>query len=172
MRLLHIDARGIGAGYRVGIEHAASEVCVLSASDLPFGFTDIVAFQAQERRPSLAIGSKAHRASVLTGWGIKRRAAGFAFYLLRRALLGSGTPHDSQGTILIETALAKRLLPSVQSNDYFFSLEIVTLAMAEGVRPVELPVTLEANSGPSSVSLTSDSVALAKKTWQLRKRLR
>ncbi|HEX3110105.1 MAG TPA: hypothetical protein VHU41_13510 [Thermoanaerobaculia bacterium] len=170
MRLLHTDARGIGAGYRLGIEQANAEVCVLSASDLPFGFTDIDAFLALT--PRLAIGSKAHPDSVLAGWGVKRRAAGFAFYLLRRTLLGRGTPHDSQGTILIETALAKRLLPDVRSDDYFFSLEIVTLAIAQGVQAIELPVTLEANSGPSSVSLVNDSVQLAKKTWLLRKRLR
>lgn len=169
MRLLHTDARGIGAGYRLGIEHASADVCVLSASDLPFGFTDIDAFMALT--PRLAIGSKAHPGSVLTGWGAKRRAAGFAFYLLRRALLGRSTPHDSQGTIIIETVLAKQLLPSVAADDYFFSLEMVTLASENGIDPIEIPVTLESNTGNSSVHLLSDSWALAKKTWALRRRL-
>lgn len=171
-RFLHIDERGIGAGYRLGIEHSTAPWTVLSASDLPFGFSDVRAFVACDPRPSVAIGSKAHRDSKLPGWSAKRRAAGLAFYLLRRTLLGRKTPGDSQGTIVIETALAKRLLGDVKADDYFFSLEILTIAAARGFEPVELPVKLEDAGGSSSVSLVHDSIALARKTWALRRRLR
>lgn len=171
-RFLHVDERGIGAGYRLGIEHARAPWTILSASDLPFGFSDVRAFVELSPRSTVAIGSKAHRDSKLPGWSATRRAAGFAFYLLRRVLLGRATPGDSQGTIIIETELARRLLPEVESNDYFFSLEILTLAAEQGFVPIELPVQLEDTGGSSSVSLVRDSIALARKTWSLRRRLR
>jgi hypothetical protein len=170
--LLHTDGRGIGAGYRLGIANATGEYVVLSASDLPFGFTDVDAFQALDARPRLAIGSKAHPQSRLAGWGAARSLASFGFYALRRLLLGP-TPKDSQGTILVETSLARSVLAEVEADDYFFSLEIVTMCARRGQTvPVELPITLEAHDGASSVNLVSDSLKMARNTWRLRRRLR
>lgn len=174
-RLLHTDAKGIGAGYRIGIEAARERFVVLSASDLPFGFTDVDAFEAERNRGVeviVAIGSKAHRASRIAGYGWKRRAASKAFYLLRRTLLGRGTPQDSQGTIIAETALAQRIARQVRADDYFFSVEFLTLCARAGAAPLELPVELVREQGESSVHLLHDSIALAKQTWRLRQRLR
>ena len=168
-RLLHTDAKGIGAGYRLGIKHATEPYVVLSASDLPFGFTDVDAFRGHR----LAIGSKAHPRTQLPGYGFVRRAATRTFWLVRRAILGKSTPKDSQGTILIETALAKRVVDRVEADDYFFSLELVTLCIREeGVNAVELPVRYVPTGDASSVNLVSDTIEMVRKTWRLRRRLR
>jgi hypothetical protein len=169
-RLLHTPVKGIGAGYRLGIEAAREEFVVLSASDLPFGFSDVDAFML--RQPlRVAIGSKAHLQSRIPGYPWSRRAATVLFYLFRRLLLGPGTPRDSQGTIIAETALAQQIVKNVRADDYFFSLEFLTLCARMGIAPVELPVTLARHEGASSVRLWHDSVALAKQTWRLRRRL-
>ncbi len=166
-RLLHTDAKGIGAGYRLGIVEARQRFVVLSASDLPFGFTDIDAFVKQEGL-RLAIGSKAHPQTEMPGYSLLRRTATYVFWLVRRMILGRHTPKDSQGTIIIETGLAKQMVGRVLADDYFFSLELLTRCIRAGVAPVELPVRYEGGEGASAVHLVRDTIAMVKKTWQLR----
>ena len=162
-RLLHTDAKGIGAGYRIGIAEAREPFVVLSACDLPFGFSDVDAFGGHR----LAIGSKAHPRTQMPGYSLLRRLATFGFWLVRRALLGRATPRDFQGTILVETALARRVVGGIEADDSFFPLELITLCTCEGVTPVELPVRCAPPVGASSVDLE-----WVRKTWLLRRRLR
>jgi hypothetical protein len=170
-RLLHTDVKGIGAGYRIGIAEARGAFVILSASDLPFGFSDVEAFVAAGR-PRLAIGSKAHPDTKLPGYSPLRITATYAFWLVRRLLLGPSTPKDSQGTIIAHAELAKSLVQDVRSDDYFFSLELLTLSIHKGEKPIELPVRFEETGGKSSVRLVHDTIELVKKTWALRRRLR
>lgn len=171
-RLCHTDSKGIGAGYRLGIGQAREPYVVLSASDLPFGFTDVDAFRDLGETGVVAIGSKAHPRSDIADYTFQRRLASNAFYLVRRALLGRSTPRDSQGTVIAPTAVARSVTAAVQADDYFFSLEFLTLCLERGTRVIELPVTLDQENDESSVSLLRDSAVLFRKTWELRKRLK
>ena len=67
------SAKGYGNAMRHGIDLATGELLIITAADLPFGFSDLDAALALEPRPALMIGSKAHRDS---GWrvSLKRRA--------------------------------------------------------------------------------------------------
>jgi hypothetical protein len=93
--------------------------------------------------------------------------ASAGFYAVRKALLGSKTPGDSQGSIIIKTELAKSLIAEVQSNDYFFSLELATLAQRRGIRVVEVPIVLENHDGSTSVSLVKDGWSMFVRIWRL-----
>lgn len=161
-KLLHTDSAGIGAGYKLGIANATQSSCLLSASDLPFGFTDIESYNKLKSAARLAIGSKAHAQSKIAGYGLGRKIASFGFWALRSTFLSSKTPKDSQGTILIETELAKKLIKKSVYDNYFFSVELITLAQLEGIIPIEIPVVLENHDGESSVSIVRDSWSLAK----------
>ena len=163
------SARGMGSALRRGIALAAGDVLVLTAADMPFGFTDLDAYLACEPRPQLAIGSKAHTRSS-TRIPLRRRVMSEAFRLLRRALLGLRVG-DSQGTILIDAKLARALAPRLRCDDYLISTEIVSWATALGYTPVELPVTYVA-TGSSTVSPLRDSVRMARGLVALRGRLR
>lgn len=171
-KLLHTDDLGIGSGYKLGIENATQEVCILSASDLPFGFTDIESYNRANPRPQLAIGSKAHKNSRIRGYGLKRKIASYGFWAMRALFLSSQTPKDSQGTILIETSLAKRLIKQSVYNNYFFSVELITLAQVIGIKPVEIPVVLENHEGESSVSVWRDGWSLAQNLMTFSKRVK
>lgn len=160
--------QGLGYALRRGIELAAGDLVVLTASDLPFGFTDLEAYLATEPRPLLAIGSKAHPLSR-TRIPQARRAMSEAFRLLRRAVLGLRVG-DSQGTILLDAGLARRLLPHLRCGDFLISTEIVSWAVQLGIRPVELPITYVA-AGSSTVSPVRDSLRMARGLWSLRHRL-
>jgi hypothetical protein len=173
---LHTDVTGIGAGYALGIMNASQHYCLLSASDLPFGFTDLDSFYRHQRThgetPQLAVGSKADVDSAVGGYHLKRRAASWAFWVLRIALLGRQTPRDSQGTILIASTLAKALVRDCHCNDYFFSVELITLAQRRGVKVVELPVQLAQQNGKSSVSVVRDGWQLVRQLVRFSRRLK
>lgn len=178
VRLLTTPTKGIGAGYKLGIAAGREEFLVLSASDLPFEFTDLEAFRAWERThgrpPDVAIGSKGNPDSDLTpAYGFSRRLASRVFWLLRAAVLGFDTPKDSQGSILVRTTLARSLLPALEFDNYLFSLELVTLAQRRGHPVVELPIEIRHHEGgASSVSLLRDGARMARDLINLKRRLR
>ncbi len=171
VRLLDTTAKGIGAGYKLGIAAATEEFTILSADDLPFGWTDVEAFE-RVGRPDFAIGSKAHHESRLPHVTRIRRLSSFAFLALRRLLLGRETPGDSQGSFILRTSIAKRLLPDLVYDHYLSSLELATLHLSRGGRVVELPITSEDNPHPSSVSVVRDGLRMTKELVELRRRMK
>ena len=176
-QLLHTDRKGIGAGYKQGIRSASARFVVLSASDLPFGFSDLRSFLERRSQTGkcsqFSIGSKAHPGSRIGGYSFLRRLASIAFWQLRVLLLGPTTPRDSQGSLIVETALAKRLVDRCRHDNYFFSVEMITLAQREGIKLEELPIVLEHHhGGASSVSLLRDGYEMSKNLYNLRRRLK
>jgi hypothetical protein len=171
VRLLHTDAKGIGAGYKLGIREARADYVILSADDLPFGWSDLESFE-REGRPAFAVGSKAHPDSKLTGIEFRRRVVSFCFRTMRQLVLGRNTPGDSQGTLIVESPLAKRLEPELVYDDYLFSLEFATMHLARGGKVIELPVVYEHIPHPSSVSVVRDGVRMGKELLAIRLRIR
>lgn len=171
VRLFHTDAKGIGAGYKLGIHEAGEEFVILSADDLPFGWTDLDAFEGAGR-PDFAIGSKGHPRSVVAGIKPIRRFATFAFLSVRRLLLGWNTPVDSQGTLILRTSVARELASELVYDHYLCSLELATLHLQGGGKVVELPVAIEMSGRPSSVSVITDGLHMTKELVDLRRRLR
>lgn len=159
---------GMGNALRRGIAIATGDILVLSAADLPFGFTDLDALLATDPRPRLAIGSKAHRRSR-TRIPAVRRTMSQAFRLLRFAVLGLRV-RDSQGTILIDAQLAREIAPHLRCGDFLISTEIIAWGARLGATPVELPITYIATPG-STVSPLSDSLRMARGLFALRHRL-
>lgn len=171
VRLLDTDAKGIGAGYKLGIGAAREEFVILSADDLPFGWTDVKAFE-RAGSPDFAIGSKAHPESRLHGVVLIRQLSTLVFRLLRVLVLGRRTPGDSQGSLIIRTALAKRLAADVVSDHYLASLELATLHLERGGTVVEVPITNEHYPHPSSVSVGRDGWRMFKELVELRRRVK
>ena len=166
-RLLHTPDRGIGAGYKLGIREAREPWVILSASDLPFGFSDVEAFMtiAATLSPSeadnlVALGSKLHKDSTVKGYGLLRRSMSWVFYLARLLCLGRHTPRDSQGTVLVNTALAARISSLVQTDDFFFTPMFVARAHQNGCAICEVPVTYFARGDASSVGVVKDSLTM------------
>ncbi len=171
VRLLDTPAKGIGAGYKLGIREAREEFVILSADDLPFGWSDLDAFE-RAGRPDFAIGSKAHPGSQIAGVSAKRRLSSFAFLTLRRVLLGRHTPGDSQGSLMLRTVVAQRLLPELVYDHYLVSLELATLHLERGGSVVEVPIVFDNDPHPSSVSVVRDGLRMAKELVELRRRVK
>ena len=173
---LHTETKGLGAGYRLGIKHAGQPYLLLSASDLPFGLSDLDSFYEYQslfdETPRFAIGSKGQKESVIEGNYLGRRALSYVFWLLRVIFLGRQTPRDSQGTLLIEASLAKELVTRSAYEDYFFSLELISLAQQRGIRIIELPIYYRPGGAASSVLLLRDGWKMAKQLLELSRRMK
>jgi len=170
VRFLDTPAKGIGAGYKLGIAAAREEFVVLSADDLPFGWSDIEAFE-RDGRPDFAIGSKAHPASKLAARSLRRNLSTLAFLAVRRLLLGRSTPADSQGSLILRTSVAKALLPDLEYDHYLSSLELATFHLARGGKIVEVPIVLEDVSPGRGVSVVRDGWRMMKELVKLRERV-
>lgn len=171
VRFLDTRNQGIGAGYKLGIREAREEFVILSADDLPFGWSDVLAFE-RVGRPEFAIGSKAHSDSKLAGVTKIRRLSSLTFLTLRRLLLGWSTPGDSQGSVILRTSLAKSLLPDLVYDHYLCSLELATLHLEGGGKVVEVPIIVDHHPHESSVSVVKDGWRMAKELVALRRRIK
>jgi dolichyl-phosphate beta-glucosyltransferase len=161
------SATGMGYAWRRGMALARGDTFVLTAADLPFGFTDLDGYLGLSPRPLLAMGSKTHPESQIET-PVVRRAMSAGFGLLRAGLIGLNI--DTQGSVLIQRSLAQTLLPRLHAGDYLIGAEINLWAVHEGVTPVEVPVVYTA-SGRSTVSPFRDSVSMAVGLLALRRRL-
>jgi len=161
------SAKGLGFAWRRGMAMARGDTFVLTAADLPFGFTDLDGYLGLSPRPALVMGSKTHRNSKIETPAL-RRAMSAGFGLLRAGLIGLDV--DTQGSVLIQRSLALAVLPRLHAGDYLIGAEINVWAVHEGVTPWEVPVVYTA-SGRSTVSPVRDSVAMAAGLWSLRRRV-
>jgi dolichyl-phosphate beta-glucosyltransferase len=161
------SAKGLGYAWRRGMAMARGDIFVLTAADLPFGFTDLDGYLGLSPRPLLVMGSKTHRESQIET-PVIRRAMSAGFGLLRARLIGLDI--DTQGSVLIQRSLAQELLPRLRAGDYLIGAEINVWAVHEGVTPVEVPVVYTA-SGRSTVSPIRDSLAMAAGLVSLRRQV-
>lgn len=155
-RVVHTPAVGIGAGYRHGIKHASSSYVLLSASDLPFGFSDIESALATGRLRSggqvIFFASKLHRDSVVSRVSKSRSLFTWCLYFLRVALFGPRVPRDCQGTVLVPKGLALDLLASIPDDDYLFTFKLSALALMGRHEVLEIPVRfMEDEQYPSNI---------------------
>jgi dolichyl-phosphate beta-glucosyltransferase len=168
---------GLGFAYHRGLTEAVrafgpspSHWAVLTAADLPFGFSDLeAALVAFESSPSrILIGSKAHPESV-ANTGLKRRVVSSAYRLARRAIVGMQVG-DSQGSVFLRLDLASELLPQIESRGFFYSTELCHYAERQGEHIQELPVILAANERASTVRPVKHGIEMAWQLWTLRAR--
>jgi dolichyl-phosphate beta-glucosyltransferase len=164
------SAKGYGNAMCHGIDLATGDLLVITAADLPFGFSDLDEALALDARPALMIGSKAHPASKVAT-SFKRRVMSEGFRLLRRAVINLEVG-DSQGTILVDRALAQRIRPHLQAGGFFFSTELIALANRMGVTPLEIPVDYSRPREGSTVRPLEDGLRMGRALVELRGRLR
>lgn len=177
VRAYRVPAAGIGHAYDLGLRkmlelHPASEDAerwaVLTAADLPFGFTDVEAAAPYVHDARIMIGSKAHPASRVDV-NMDRALASRAYRLARRTVLGSRVG-DSQGSILLRADLARELVPRIEARGFFYSTELVYFAERGGEVVRELPITLDKNERKSSVKPVQDGVRMMGQLLELRAR--
>lgn len=162
------STQGLGHATRRGLELFSGDIVCLTASDLPFGFTDLDAVLSLHPLPTLALGSKGHPGSEVTVPPM-RALMSACFRRLREAVVGMRAA-DTQGSLFLSAPLARSILPHLQCGDFLIATEVVCWADRLGVPAVEVPVVYHA-SGHSTVSPVRDSLRMASGLFALRRRL-
>lgn len=136
---IHSDP-GLGEALRAGVLASRGRRLLLTADDLPFGFTDLDGFRPLPDDVIVAIGSKAHpRSDVTRSW--RRTVQSRIFRFLREALLQSHVG-DSQGTIWVDGAWARSFAHLSRETGLMWTTELVLAAEQQRLIVREVPVTL------------------------------
>lgn len=174
---------GIGYAYDRGMREAlklwdgtTDLWLILTASDLPFGFSDLNGFLSwykshlpHHRLPtSMAMGSKGNPNSVIRN-PVSRKVMTGIYRAARRLMLGMKTK-DSQGSVFLRASLAKELLPLVVSRNFFYSTELVYFGEKAGNNVEELAVKVAAEIRPSTVRPIKDGTKMFLQILELKKR--
>jgi glycosyltransferase involved in cell wall biosynthesis len=178
VRSFTIPDAGIGYAYDRGLRamlelhnidsEQRERWAVLTAADLPFGFTDLDAAMESMPYTRMLIGSKAHKNSHIEV-DTQRRVASAVYRLARRTVLGSRVG-DSQGSVFLRADLAREIIGKVTARGFFYSTELVYFAERAGVDVVEVPVTLEKNERQSTVKPVKHGLAMFGQLVELRTR--
>lgn len=148
--------KGMGNALDAGILASTEDYVLLSADDLPFGFTDVAAAVADNWSAPILIGSKAHPKSEI-GRSRKREVISSGFRLARRAILFSGVG-DSQGTFIIEGSWARKVAPKLKETGFLFTTELVYAAERQKIPIMEMPVQLADHHGQKRTSISKRDV--------------
>lgn len=143
LRLLcHEVNRGKGAAVRTGMAAARGQFALFSDADLSTPIEEI-----EKLWPKLGagfdivIGSRGLRESqIVVHQNIVRETMGRTFNLLVRLLVVPGI-HDTQcGFKLFTRRAVDAVFPRCQLNGWAFDVELLALALSEGLRIAEVPV--------------------------------
>lgn len=161
------DNRGKGFALRQGLGEARGELVLFTDADLAYpvaNFTRVI--DALQTGAELAIASRVHPESrYVTSPRFFRRiytrhTLGRAFNLLTRFTLVPHV-HDTQAGLKGFRARAlARVLPHLTLERFSFDVELLVVARGLGLGLVEVPVTFEYQSEPSSIELGRDSVRM------------
>lgn len=143
--------KGMGNALDAGILASTEDYVLLSADDLPFGFTDVASAIAEGWTEPVLIGSKAHPHSEI-GRSRKREVISSGFRFARRTILFSRVG-DSQGTFLLNGAWARKIAPRLKETGFLFTTELVYAAELQKVAIVEVPVQLADHHGQKRTSI-------------------
>ncbi|GAA3996084.1 glycosyltransferase family 2 protein [Allokutzneria multivorans] len=138
--------KGLGNALKLGLLSSRGEVVVTTADDLPFGFDEYDAgIKVDLNRFPVVVGSKAHPQSQV-GRGLVRWVATNGFLVLRTLVLGMRT-RDPQGTFVLNGDWAREVAVRLEEKGFLLTTELIYIAERQGVRTVEVPVSLRASHG-------------------------
>lgn len=132
---------GLGAALRTGVLASGGGRLLLTADDLPFGFSDLDQFRRLPEDVTVAIGSKAHADSKVRR-SFQRTIQSHLFRFLREALLQSRVG-DSQGTLWVDGDWGRNFAHLSRESGLMWTTELVLAAEQQHVTVREVPVLLE-----------------------------
>ena len=138
--ILRHSQPGLGEALRVGTLASRGERLLLTADDLPFGFTDLDEFRQLDPATIVAIGSKAHPGSNVVR-SRTRTIQSRIFRFLRSALLQSRVG-DSQGTLWVDGEWGRSFARVSRESGLMWTTELVLAAEQQRHIVTEVPVAL------------------------------
>lgn len=155
--------KGFGTAIRTGMNYLnqnfqlKDSILILTAADLPFGFSDLDYYfnKTPDQTSDLYIGSKAHKLSQIERSFLRVFLSKvFNFLILIFFRVGIG---DTQGTYIINLQNVDLLKIIPKSNNFFATAEICIKAIHSGYKVTEIPIVCEESDIDSSVRVFKDT---------------
>jgi putative flippase GtrA len=159
VEVLHIEQKGRGRAVRTAWMRSAADVVAYTDVDLSTGLTGILPLVAPlvSGHSDLSVGSRLSEGSVVAR-GPKRELISRIYNLILRVLFAVRFRDAQCGFKAARADVAKRLLPAVKDEAWFFDTELLLLAEHNGLRVHEVPVDWVDDPG-SSVDVPSTALA-------------
>ncbi len=141
VRVISLRKKGHGLALRTSILKAKAEFVLLTAIDLPFGFSDLEKMLKLANDNHIIFGSKAHPQSVIYSPKIRRITSKIYRMLLR--LFFKIKVKDTQGTVFLRRAAILPLLGECDCDNAFFSAQLAIFAERKGLKITEVPVVMD-----------------------------
>lgn len=167
---VHLDAKGRGRALRAAWMASTAPVVAYMDVDLATGLDALLPLVAPllSGHADVAIGSRlATGARVVRG--PKREFISQSYNLLLRLVLGTGFSDAQCGFKAIRSEAARRLLPLVEDNEWFFDTELLVLAERCGLRIHEVAVDW-VDDPDSRVDIRGTATADLRGVWRLLRR--
>jgi glycosyltransferase involved in cell wall biosynthesis len=160
---------GLGNAIRKGLESVTSEYVLITADDLPFGFSDIDGYKKIIPDYEIAVGSKAHP-DTEGNRSLAREITSAVFRLLRRIIVGVNLG-DTQGTIMGKSSVVCPLASQTHQSGYLMTTELLMIATRAGCSIIELPVQFRQDLRKSNINVLGDSLKMLRGLFEVRRRI-
>jgi putative flippase GtrA len=141
VRALHLDAKGRGRALRAAWLSSEASIVAYMDVDLSTDLDALLPLVAPlvSGHSDVAIGSRLARGARVRR-GPKRELISRAYNFLLHLSLGATFTDAQCGFKAITAVAARRLVPAVQDQEWFFDTELLMLAQRAGLRIHEVPV--------------------------------
>ena len=141
VRVIHLDQKGRGRALRAAWLQSDATIVAYMDVDLATDLKALLPLVAPlvSGHSALATGSRLARGSHTTR-GPKREFISRAYMLILRLVLGAGFTDAQCGFKAVRADVARRLIPQVKDQTWFFDTELLILAQRAGLRLHEVPV--------------------------------
>ena len=162
--------KGLGNAIREGLTHVATDFVLITADDLPFGFSDIEGYLETGMSSDIAIGSKAHP-DTSGARSISRELMSTVFRLLRRFIVGVNLG-DTQGTIMGKALTICSMSALTTQPGYLMTTELLARATQKNSSIIELPVKYRMDLRKSNINVIEDSIKMLQGLFEVRRSLK
>jgi putative flippase GtrA len=171
IRLVHIDQKGRGGALRAAWESSDADVVAYMDVDLSTDLAALLPLVAPllSGHSDVAIGSRLAVGSH-TIRGPKREFISRCYNRLIHLVFRNGFRDAQCGFKAVRADVARRLLPAIEDQTWFFDTELLLLAEHNGLRIAEVPVdwTDDLDSRVHIASTAADDLkGLARMAWRL-----
>ncbi len=133
------SSKGLGNALRRGVELSKNDFVLFIPADYTFGESELEYFSKNNQNLNeYILGSRAHKNSFSKS-SFDRKLITFGFNFLKKIILNLNIK-DTMGTFIIESSLAKSLMSSTFSEQFFITTELVFRAIKNNIYISEIPI--------------------------------
>jgi putative flippase GtrA len=171
VRALRLDRKGRGRALRAAWLQSDAAVAAYMDVDLSTDLNALLPLVAPlvSGHSEVAIGRRLGPGARVVR-GPKREVISRGYNLLLRLLLGTRFRDAQCGFKAVRADVARRLLPAVEDDGWFFDTELLTLAERSGLRIYEVPVDWT-DDEDSRVDLVGTALEDLRGIWRMSRRL-